>query len=168
MSYVRLLSGVLPRTALITVLGLAGCTSPQFPGGPEVQTPAPAVTPSYPSAYRAEEFIGRWGYTAFHRPEDRARTEAAARGQCKQPYVIGAGPSGGVTMHLADQAQPQELRLKGGPGGKTYIGPQGEPGGIQDREVVSFDGRVMILRWMDPEVATRYGNGVYVRCAPRA
>ncbi len=24
----------------------------------------------------------------------------------------------------------------------------------------------MVLRWMDPEVAGRYGTGVYVRCAP--
>ncbi|HET7849423.1 MAG TPA: hypothetical protein VFL51_10235, partial [Pseudolabrys sp.] len=55
---------------------------------------------------------------------------------------------------------------KGGPGGKTYIGPEGEPGGVQDREVVSFDGRVLILRWMDPEVQSRYGTMVYVRCGP--
>ena len=36
----------------------------------------------------------------------------------------------------------------------------------QDREIISFDGRTMVLRWMDPEVAGRYGTGVYVRCAP--
>jgi hypothetical protein len=58
------------------------------------------------------------------------------------------------------------LRLKGAPGGKTYIGPEGEPGGIQDREVVSFDGRVLQLRWIDPEVQGRYGTMVYVRCGP--
>ena len=34
------------------------------------------------------------------------------------------------------------------------------------REVVSFDGRVLILRWMDPDVQTRYGTMVYVRCGP--
>jgi hypothetical protein len=27
---------------------------------------------------------------------------------------------------------------------------------------------VMVLRYVDPEVAGRYGTGVYVRCAPRA
>jgi hypothetical protein len=37
---------------------------------------------------------------------------------------------------------------------------------MQDREIVSFDGRTMVLKWMDPEVAGRYGTGVYVRCAP--
>jgi hypothetical protein len=53
-------------------------------------------------------------------------------------------------MHLADEATPTELRLRGGPGGKTFIGPaDGEPGGAQDREVVSFNGRILILRWMD-------------------
>jgi hypothetical protein len=26
----------------------------------------------------------------------------------------------------------------------------------------------MVLRYVDPEVAIRYGTGVYVRCAPRA
>jgi hypothetical protein len=75
-------------------------------------------------------------------------------------------------MHLADQATPTELRLRGGPGGKTYIGPADSGvGGPQDREVVLFDGRIMILRWMDSEVQGRYGTMVYVRCgtegAPR-
>ena len=162
---------VSPRFSLpmlpIAAAMLAGCaTSPGPP--PPSEPPSPAVTPTLPPAFQPQELIGRWGHAAYHRPDDRARTEAAARGQCKQPYVIGAGPSGGVIMHLADQPQPQELRLKGPPNGKTYIGPEGEPGGPQDREVVSFDGRILITRWVDPEIAGRYGNGVYVRCAPRA
>jgi len=37
---------------------------------------------------------------------------------------------------------------------------------MQDREVVSFDGRILILRWMDQEVQGRYGTMVYVRCLP--
>ena len=32
--------------------------------------------------------------------------------------------------------------------------------------MVAFDGRVLILRWMDPEVQGRYGTMVYVRCGP--
>jgi hypothetical protein len=67
-------------------------------------------------------------------------------------------------MHLADQRQPSELRLKGGPGGKNYIGPDGEAGGAQDREILSFDGRVLITRYVDPDAGNRYGNMVYVRC----
>jgi hypothetical protein len=69
-------------------------------------------------------------------------------------------------MYLADQSELQELRLKGSTNGKNYIGPPGPPGGSQDREVMSFDGRVMLLRFTDPEVAGRYGTGIYVRCAP--
>ena len=119
-----------------------------------------------PPAFPPQDIVGRWGLAAYHKDEDRARIEAAAAGQCKQPYVITLGPTGGVMMHLADQAKPEELRLKGAPGNKTYIGPDGEPGGAQDRLVVSFDGRVLILRWMDPEVQGRYGTMVYVRCGP--
>jgi len=153
-------------SVLVTAAVLASCTTQlsPLPPGPA----APAVVPTLPPSFPPQELIGRWGLAAYHRPDDRARTEAAARNQCKQPYVIGAGPSGGLIMHLADQKEPQELRLKGAPGGKNYIGPEGEPGGMQDREVVSFDGRVLITRWIDPEVSGRYGNAVYVRCPPRA
>lgn len=128
----------------------------------------PGVAPEMPATIRADEIVGRWGLASFQNPADRARTEAAARGQCKQPYVIGAGQSGGVVMHLADQATPQELRLKGSPSGKNYIGPAGPTPGDQDREIVSFDGRVLITRFIDKDAAVRYGNMVYVRCAPRA
>jgi hypothetical protein len=70
-------------------------------------------------------------------------------------------------MHLADQREQTEQRLKGGPDGKNYIGPAGEPaGGPQDREILTFDGRVLITRYVDPDAGNRYGNMVYVRCAP--
>ena len=32
--------------------------------------------------------------------------------------------------------------------------------------MISFDGRVLILHWVDPEVQGRYGSMVYVRCPP--
>ncbi len=130
--------------------------------------PEPGVGPEMPATIRADEIVGRWGLASFQNPNDRARTETQAKAQCKQPYVIGAGTSGGVVMHLADQATPQELRLKGSSGGKNYIGPAGPAGGEQDREIVSFDGRVLITRFIDKDAATRYGNMVYVRCGARA
>jgi hypothetical protein len=155
--------------AIALTLALAGCGS--F-GGFGSSQPAvvqePGVAPELPASIRADEIVGRWGLASFQNPNDRARTEAAARGQCKQPYVIAAGASGGVIMHLADQATPQELRLKGSPSGKNYIGPAGPAGGEQDREIVSFDGRVLVTRFIDKDAAVRYGNMVYVRCAPRA
>ena len=147
-------------------LALAACSttpSPQVDAGP---TAPPA--PEMPAKVRASEIVGRWGYASFHEQKDRARTEANARGQCKQPFVIGQGPTGGVMMYLADSNQLQELRLKGSPGGRDYIGPAGETPGPQDREILSFDGRVMLLKYVDPEVDGRYGTGVFVRCAPRA
>jgi hypothetical protein len=135
---------------------------------PAATGPEPGVEPALPSSIRPDELVGKWGLASYQNPNDRARTEAMAKQQCKQPYVIGAGTSGGVVMHLADQATPQELRLKGSRSGKNYIGPDGPPGGEQDREVISFDGRVLITRFVDQDAATRYGNMVYVRCAPRA
>ena len=150
-------------TIFLGACGSLGLTSPTQTAAPE-----PGVAPEMPASIRAEEIVGRWGLASFQDPKDRARTELAAKGQCKQPYVIGAGSSGGVIMHLADQATPQELRLKGSPSGKNYIGPPGPAGGEQDREIISFDGRVLITRFIDKDAATRYGNMVYVRCAPRA
>ncbi len=150
---------------------LGACSSmslPSFSSSSPTAAPEPAPVPEMPATIRADEIVGKWGLASFQNPNDRARTEAAAKGQCKQPYVIGAGANGGVIMHLADQATAQELRLKGSPGGKNYIGPPGPAGGDQDREIVSFDGRVMITRFIDKDAATRYGNMVYVRCAPRA
>jgi len=150
---------------------LGACSSMSLPSLSSSSAPEPAesaVAPEMPANIRSDEIVGRWGLASFQNPNDRARTEAAARGQCKQPYVIGAGSSGGVIMHLADQATPQELRLKGTPSGKNYIGPAGPTPGEQDREIVSFDGRVLITRFVDKDAAVRYGNMVYVRCAPRA
>ena len=147
---------------LLAGLALSACTT----STPTVETPAaPPTVPALPSRYHAEEFVGRWGYGAYHNDADLARTAAAARGQCGQPVNIERGQNGGVMMYLADSAQLQELVLKGSSSGKDYVGPPGDAGGPQDREIVSFDGRTLVLRWMDPEVAGRYGTGVYVRCA---
>jgi hypothetical protein len=167
-------SRISPSFVLASGLALAGCGTISVPFGssnaPQDQVAVePAPLPEVPATIRSAEIVGRWGYAAYHKPEDRARTEASARGLCKQAVVINQGPAGGVLMYLADQNQLQELKLKGAPGGKNFIGPPADAaGGPQDREVVSFDGRVMLLRFTDPEVDTRYGTGVYVRCAPRA
>ncbi len=154
----------------VFTLFLGACGSFNLPSmsSPNAPAPEPGVEPEVPATIRPDEIVGRWGLASYQNPNDRARTEAAARAQCKQPYVIGAGSSGGVIMHLADQATPQELRIKGSASGKNYIGPSGPPGGEQDREIVSFDGRVMITRFVDKDAATRSGNMVDVRCAPRA
>ena len=167
--------GAIP--VVLAALMLSGCASQQISwgglGGSSAEPPpATAAVEALPASIPAQDLVGRWGLAAYHKDEDRARTEAAARGQCKQPYNISRGPRGGVVMHLPDQAQPTELSLKGGPDGKNYIGPGEEPaGGARDREIVGFDGRVLVTRFTDPEVSGRYGTSVYVRCgaetAPR-
>jgi hypothetical protein len=166
---VRTVANLGIASALTLFLAACGSISmPSFSSNSPPPPQEPGVAPEMPATIRPDEIVGRWGLASFQNPADRARTELAAKAQCKQPYVIGAGSSGGVIMHLADQATPQELRLKGSPSGKNYIGPPGPAGGEQDREIVSFDGRVLITRFTDKDAATRYGNMVYVRCAPRA
>jgi hypothetical protein len=156
-------------SSLTMVLGACGggMSLPSF-GTSSAPATEPGIAPEVPATIRADELVGKWGLASYQNPNDRARTEKQAAAQCKQPYVIGAGSSGGVVMHLADQATPQELRIKGSQAGKNYIGPPGPPPGEQDREIVSFDGRVLITRFVDKDAATRYGNMVYVRCGPRA
>ena len=130
-------------TVMATVLG--GC-----PGGSQrAALQEPGVAPETPATVRADQIVGRWGVASYQDPKDRTRVEAAAKAQCKLPYVITAGASGGVVMHLADEAAPQDLRLKGSPGGKNYIGPSGPAGGEKDREVVSVDSRLLITRFVD-------------------
>jgi hypothetical protein len=161
------------RLAMLTVLaaglalgGCSGVSMPSFSSSSDTPPPPPASGgAALPSKYASEEFVGRWGFTSYQKEADRARTINTARGLCKTPYVIAKGPGGGVMMHLADDRQPSELRLKGSPDGKNYIGPEGDAGIAQDREIISFDGRVLVTRYVDPDAANRYGNMVYVRCA---
>jgi hypothetical protein len=119
-----------------------------------------------PASLRPDEIVGPWGLAAYHRDQDRSRTEAAARDQSALPYRIDRSSGGNVLMLGHDNPQPQEMVLKGSVEGKTYVGPGPSPAGADDREVVSFDGKVLILRWVDPEIAGRYGTMVLARCGP--
>jgi hypothetical protein len=150
-------------SALLLALALAGCGGGSMFG----TSPGPATAPIGPMpepSIRADDIVGRWGYSAFHKPDDRARTETAAAGQCKQAYVI-TRSANGVMMLGHDSPDIIENLIKANAEGKTFIGPGPDPGGPDDREVVSFDGRVLLLKWVDPEVEGRYGMMVLVRCA---
>ncbi|MFG1409911.1 hypothetical protein V5G24_02255 [Xanthobacter sp. VTT E-85241] len=144
--------------AVIGGLGLGACaTTPS--------EPPPPAAPQYTSPIPAASLVGRYGLAAYHRPEDAARTETQARAQCSNPYVITAGPNGGVMMYLADDNKLTELVSKAA-GGPTFIGPPEDPaGGQRDRQVLRWDGQVLVLKWVDPEVSKRYGTMVYVRCS---
>jgi hypothetical protein len=153
------------RFLAASVLGaaaLAGCNS--LSSSTSAPPPAPAL--SYATAALSpDQFVGAWGLASYHKEEDRARTEKEAKAQCGQPYVIGKGPNGGLMMHLADQSAPSELALKGGTGGRTFVGPADEqPGGADDREIVSVSADSFIIHWVDQDNAQRYGTMVYERC----
>jgi hypothetical protein len=90
--------------ALIVALALAGCASSQHRFQQEAAAPPlaePAVLPALPPAFQPREIAGRWGFASCHKEGDRIRTEAAAKAQCDNPYVINLGPTGGVMMHAS-------------------------------------------------------------------
>jgi hypothetical protein len=146
---------------LATALALAACTT-SGESGPSAAV-ASAVT-ERPANIPSEALIGRWGVASFRQEKDRQRVEAQARAQCKLPYTIAKGPTGGVMMHVADDPKLYELRLKGGSDGKTYLGFEAPPGDLQDREIVSINDREIVMRFVDPDANNRYGTFVYVKC----
>jgi len=147
---------------LLLAFGLGGCVSGRTPSPTNAATIGPAVAAP---TIAAEQLVGRWGLAAYRDEKDIARSESEARSACGNPYEIGRGSSGGVVMHLADQAQPTELAVKGAAGGRNFIGPAAEPpGSPRDREITSYTDNTFVATWMDPAVATRYGPMIFVRC----
>ncbi len=147
--------GLLAIAGLVAAV-LAGCAS-EPPPVPVVT--APSIGP--------DALVGKWGLAAYHKDTDRPRTVKEALAQCNKPYVINKGPSGGLMMYLADNAQIQELVLKAGPDGKTFLGPPGDAGTADDREVLNVDPNSFTTIWVDPDNASRYGTMVYERCGKR-
>jgi len=151
----RPLAGVLLAASL-----LAGCTSEQMTGPSAVLVPAAPALPPIAST----DLVGRWGLGSFRDEKDLVRTTEEARRFCNNPYVITSGPTGGVMMYLADQSSPTEVFIRSA-GGRVYIGPGNQPpGGLKDRQILSFDNGVLVAGWVDATVAARYGTMVFVRC----
>ncbi|MCO5093566.1 hypothetical protein [Bosea sp. (in: a-proteobacteria)] len=148
--------------SLALPLALAGCGGGEglssSSGSPAAQAPAPA-------GISRDALVGRWGVASFHTEKDRKRTEAEAKAQCKQPYTIARGPGDGVMMHVADDPKPYELRLKAGPGGRTFVGFEAPAGDPQDREILSHSPSMLVMRFVDPDAHARYGTFIYSRCA---
>ncbi|MGO4406142.1 hypothetical protein AB4Z10_17985 [Bosea sp. RAF48] len=146
--------------SLLLALLLSGC------GGGEALSPVASVADAAPPPTNVtrDALVGRWGIASFHTEKDRKRTEAEARAQCKQPYTITKGPGDGVMMHVADDPKPYELRLKAGPGGKSYVGFEAPAGDPQDRELLSVSQKELVMRFVDPDANRRYGTFVYSRC----
>ena len=143
--------------------GLSGCLGDSASTAPALSPASEAPTGS-PAAYSVDKLIGSWGVASYREEKDRARTETQAKAQCKLPYVIAKGPTDGVMMHVADDTTLHELTLKGGPGGKTYLGFAGPPADAQDREILTLTDKMFVARYVDPDTNTRYGTFIYERC----
>jgi hypothetical protein len=148
--------------AVASSLTMAGC----FPTSTETPRPRPqpAAFAARPAAIPVEALVGKWGVASYREEKDRKRTERMARLHCRQPYVISKGPTDGVMMHVADDAKKYELTTKAGPNGKTYLGFNAPPGHDQDREIVTYSKDVFTAKFVNPEINTRYGIYIYVRC----
>jgi hypothetical protein len=145
-------------------LALVGILAAFVAGCGETPPPTPAIVAP---AVTVDQLVGKWGFAAYHKDADRARTIKEAAAQCNRPYVIDKGPNGGVMMNLADQKQLTELSLKAGPNGQTFLGPPGDAGTADDRIVSNVDANSFTTVWVDPDNASRYGTSVYVRCGKR-
>src|SRR5919204_5359683 len=91
---------------VLAAIALAGWAGTQNPPSPALTGPPPKPSIS------ASDVIGRWGLGAYHPDEDRARTEAITKGQCKIPYVISAGNAGTVMMLTHDSPNIVEVQIK--------------------------------------------------------
>lgn len=152
------LAALLTATAACaaTLTGCAGSMGSPFASQPVAE-----------ASIRSDQIVGSWGYGAYYNEKDRPRTQAAAKAECKRsPVTISKGPNGGLMMPMVNQSQ-QELSLKGGPGGKNFIGPSGDAGGEHDSEIVSFDGNLLVTRTVATD-QTGHATSVYVRCGPAA
>jgi hypothetical protein len=148
--------------AVVSVMGLGACSTTDI-AAPTVAVLA--IPPGPPVVVDIALLPGRYGLASYRDEKDRARTEAEARRACGNPYVIAAGPQGGVLMHLPDQAQPTEVFVKTTADGRSLIGPRGALGLPQDRVVMYFQGGLLITEWLDPGARERYGTMLFVRCA---
>lgn len=149
-------------TAGALALLLSACTSQ-----PPQRTVA-SVAPTGKPDVTAEQLVGKWGLASYHQEKDRERTIKQAAAQCSNPYVIKAGPNGGVMMHLADDSKPKELKIKVNAQGRTFVGPEGPASIGEDREIASPKPGLVLARFVNREISNRYGTMVYVRCGQRA
>ena len=132
-------------TALVLALlalGLAGCATAirrlvQQPQPPP--RPRPCRCCRRPSRRRISSGAGALPPTT--RTRTVPRIEAAAADQCKQPYVITLGPTGGVMMHLADQATPDRTAPERRARRQDLYRPGGRPAGQR------AGSRGGVLRW---------------------
>lgn len=140
----------------LAIASLTACTTLTPDPKPEAPPPVEIDLAALP---------GDYGLASYHRDEDNERTLEQAKIACRNPYTIGAGANGGVMMHAIGASEPSEIFLKTDSKGRRFLGPQGPAGIAQDRYVVSYDDKVLVLRWMDPRAREVYGTLIYMPCA---
>jgi peptidoglycan-associated lipoprotein len=123
----------------------------------------PSPPPPVPPHVAASELVGLWGFAAYHQAGDPQEIVDQARSQCVTPYVI-SQTAAGVSILGHDNPLPQDMTTKRTVDGKIYLGPPGNPASSDDREIITFDNRVLVLKWVNPELANRRGTEVLVRC----
>ncbi|MEX0346706.1 MAG: hypothetical protein AB3N20_17410 [Rhizobiaceae bacterium] len=148
-------SGKWVQLALVAAVGvLSACTTLTPDPEPEIQ----------PIQIDMATLPGDYGLASYHQEEDQERTLEQAKIACSNPYTIGTGENGGVMMHAVGAKQPSEIFYKTDDKGRVFLGPRGAAGIEQDRYVVSYDERVLVMRWMEPRARTVYGTMIYVPC----
>ncbi|MGB6252950.1 MAG: hypothetical protein WBF62_06820, partial [Bradyrhizobium sp.] len=61
---------------------LGACSSmslPSFSSSSPTAAPEPPPVPEMPATIRPDEIVGKWGLASYQNPNDRVRTEAAAK-----------------------------------------------------------------------------------------
>ena len=116
----------------------------------------------------ADKLVGRWGLASYHDAKDARRVEAAARGQCGQSLRDRARPRRlGPDAHAVRHQGDERWRSRAAPA-PAISARLGGPQIAGDREVIRWDGRVLVLKWLDPQAAATYGTMVFVRCGSTA
>jgi hypothetical protein len=128
------------RAAVVLALSLAAVSAPA-------------------SAQTAADLVGRWGVAAYWSESDAQRITAQARGFCNQPYTITAGRNGGAMMFEAFEGRQREFTVRGG---QIVPVEGGNPKLVKN--VLSWNGQVLVFRYVEEEPARKYGNMVFSRC----
>jgi hypothetical protein len=110
-------------------------------------------------AQSTADLVGRWGVAAYWNDSDAQRITAQARGFCNQPYTITAGRNGGAMMFEAFEGRQREFTVSGG-----RIVPADGSNPRLVKNIVSWNGQVLVFRYADEEAGRKYGNMVFARC----
>lgn len=139
----RFAAPVVAWCVLAVVVGLAGAAAPA-------------------AAQTTQDLVGRWGVAAYWNGADAAKTAAAARAACSQPYVINRGQRGGAVMFEAFEGRAREFEVRG-----RQIVAFGDPNPRTTKDIVSWNGSQLVFRYAEEEAGRKYGNMVFVRCGAR-